>query len=734
MPRAGDTSSGEEERSASSLESQIKSLLERSNGTVKKLDGQISKLDEHLSKTSSAKRNKGRDAGPSLAAQAAAHPFNKWLVCIAGSDSSRAAESDPLNRPLTFDEAPQSPQRSSSARRDSLRPPGSRRDLASSPCHRSQTFPSRGPSAFRTLSPHCFAWADSPLQSSGAQAEQAPRTITKTSRLSPPSTAKNGKADFEVDDVQRLEERMEAKLHTMLQAATAKLAADAASKLDVEMLQVQCARLKEDQEATRADVAIALKECRAARAAFASEHWSAKKILQQAEQLKQGQEFDAREHDACGPAIPEQRRWSVSDDTEDLHASQQPLKTEDGLKEDGRERVTPRQKSSPTRVQVLCRVSTTDVSALRGLVEEVIEKCDALQQGTAREAARLQDDCARRDKSISARCEQLERGLQGTDKSIALIHADVDKNSARMSRDVNKVYSKMEELESQIMAYKANSMDMHSHVLNSQQDLSEKWRTSHMQLSGQVHATTEWCDSFRSDLTNKLQTASEKFTKMEAGVQQLSAALGSVASRVEGNDNEVKVLDQTILHVCTIIQSMQRSIPKEHSGSPVAEMTSSGDRAARLHRATRKQGSSTDHSEQSTNTAHTTRDSAADISSHAGRDSGGADRFTRPPTIGSFDCRGLGDLSLFSSPILSGTGQELFNEDASASLKSAEAVQRIGRAALAQAHRQEEGTHSSNNSNCHAAHGRQRSSLMDRRRSSQSVSPIACPPSVQVVT
>ena len=114
MPRSADASSGEEERSASSLESQIKSLLERSSGTVKKLDCQISKLDQHLLKTSSAKRNKRRDAGPSLAAKAAAHPFNKWLVCIAGSDSSRAAESDPLNRPLTFDEVSMaSPQRSS---------------------------------------------------------------------------------------------------------------------------------------------------------------------------------------------------------------------------------------------------------------------------------------------------------------------------------------------------------------------------------------------------------------------------------------------------------------------------------------------------------------------------------------------------------------------------------------------------------------------------------------------
>jgi len=296
---------------------------------------------------------------------------------------------------------------------------------------------------------------------------------------------------------------------------------------------------------------------------------------------------------------------------------------------------------------------------------------------------------------------------------------------ARVCTDVQKAYLKVDELESQIMTYKTNTMDMQSHMMNSHQDLSDKWRASHMQLSGQVHAATEWCDTLRTELMNKMQTAAEKSSKVEASGQQLAATIASVLSRVEGNENEIKNLDENLLNICSTIHAMQ-SISKLEQGTPSAETSLSRDQAL-YPAATCNQGS-TDHSAHSTNAAQTNRDRTGDSFSRTARDSGGegvrGNRQSNSLAMGEMSP----DFLFSSSPILSDLGG-----DAGACLKSTEAVHRIGRQSRGQVQNQKAGCQLQDASMCRPAdaNGRQPSRTSHNHRP-QPVSPIACSLSAQV--
>ncbi len=441
----------------SSLESQIKSLLERSTGTVAKLDGQISKLDEHLSKSSATKRRKARTpAPPHVLAPAAkgagtqhSHPFNKWLVCVAGSDSSRAAESNLLtsNRPLTLDEISFSspaarsrklPQRVSSlsARRDG--PATVRNDdatgtrafkLASSPGNRMADYSFHAPSAVSSQSP----WLE-------------PRTrVHSTAGHRSPNGSKQGRDGLKVQSEQpspfcavefardrqmtpatdedlamKLEARMEAKLRSMFESVSNEINDHSASKRDLEMLQEQVTRLREEVVTAKSDVAVALKECRAARVAFASEHWSVKKIFEQLESLRKKHQQEVLELEQ---RVLTAAKEAVScGDTKRVH----------GTTPTGYGSASSEMREAVTRLEVAVAALQREVSetseatsqseassaALKALVEELFEKCDAVQHATIAGAESL-------EKKILERCHE-------ADEAIARISKDMRKTSAKV--------------------------------------------------------------------------------------------------------------------------------------------------------------------------------------------------------------------------------------------------------------------------------------------------------------
>jgi hypothetical protein len=469
-----------------SLESQIKNLLERSSSTVTKLDSQISKLDEQLSKNSATKRRKPRSpasarvipsAGAFAAASRGAHPFNKWLVCIAGEDSSRAAESDPLHvtRPLTLDEisivspnfrARKLPENGSGGRRAAQQhaaelemreriPTTSERgrnkavgELASSPGARMPDYSFHAPSALSSRSPFSeprgqsqSARCRSPdLSASPIRGRREDRQDRIEASHAQPSSADEGRpGTVNEGDLRRIEERLEGKLQRMFQTLSSEVTAHSASfasKRDVEMLQSQVTQLREEMVATKSDVVVALNECRAARVAFASEHWSVKKLLEQFESFKKTHREDLLMLEQRADNAPkesgshQQPRKSSVDHSQDGN-------TREGVKNLESALATLERQMSETAA--LTSESSSSASTLKVLMEEMFFKCDVAQQTVSRDLARYQEEALKREQGIVTRCEELERGLQ----KLTCRHSEADDNYARLSKDLRKTISKV---------------------------------------------------------------------------------------------------------------------------------------------------------------------------------------------------------------------------------------------------------------------------------------------------
>jgi len=500
------------------------------SGTVAKLDGQISKLDEHLSKSSATKRRKPRTPGVALAEKDNTHPFNKWLGCIQGSDSSRAktlnfaAESDSLNfpNPLTLDKiivgSPSLTQRrDEAARRVCTKAPHStthataicmrsveresqRRGEAAPFPHRAHTARekceagsnTRGddgvagrdghrvpdlsfhvpaalslhvPSSFSSLSSWTQSRAHSPAHLrirspnfsaspvQGATDDDSPARDKRAGIL--PGALLYASDHEEIPDgldqadLRRLEDRMEAKVRSMLQAVSSQVQVHSASKSDLE---TQVSRLREEMAATKCDVKVALKECRAARVAFASEHWSVKKLLEQLEDLKQFQrqellELEQRLNGApVGVVLPA----SSSDGT-----------VGDGTCPDAvpksQERLDSSSRQDVTRLEALVatlqrQVLETDAAAsegsscataLKALVQEVYEKCDAVQQSASKDLADHKEESLRCQHTLLTRCDSVERSAEAVEKKMSLYHLEVDENVGRVHKQLINVSTKV---------------------------------------------------------------------------------------------------------------------------------------------------------------------------------------------------------------------------------------------------------------------------------------------------
>jgi len=468
----------------SSLEIQIKHLLERSSGTVAKLDGQISKLDEQLTKNSASKRRRPRTPAtarvvPSARSSAAgrerdAHPFNKWLVCIAGEDSSRAAESDPLHvtRPLTLDEisigSPNGHNRKLplSFQLATTRGKGERiattpeqesdkavRELASSPGARMPDYSFHAPSALSSRSPfseermqrlpvHARSpdLAFSPI-GRGKREERQDRVATSPAQ---PGSARESRPNgVDEEDLRKMEERMEAKLRSMIQSLSSEVSAHSAhsaSKRDVEILQSQVTRLKEEVVAAKSDVAVALKECRAARVAFASEHWSVKKLLEHFESFKKKHREDLLKLEQRASGAP---KGSGKDQ---LASKASADEAHDGSARESvkhLELAVATLERQMTETAALANESTSSVSALKSLVEEVFEKCDAVQQTVSTGLAHCQDEAVKQEQGLIARCEELERGMESLDRKLTTRHSEADDSHARLCKDFHKTVSKV---------------------------------------------------------------------------------------------------------------------------------------------------------------------------------------------------------------------------------------------------------------------------------------------------
>jgi hypothetical protein len=466
-----------------SLESQIKNLLERSSSTVTKLDSQISKLDEQLSKNSATKRRKPRSPasvrvipGAFSAASRGAHPFNKWLVCIAGEDSSRASESDPLHvtRPLTLDEMsivspnfrtrkpPENGsgwaahQHAAELEMRERNPTTSERgrnkavgELASSPGARMPDYSFRAPSALSSRSP----FSELRGQSQSARCRSPDLSVSpiecgrrehrqdriEASHAKPSSAGEGRPGTVNEGDLRRIEERLEDKLKRMFKTLSSEVSAHSASfvsKRDVEMLQSQVTQLREEMVATKSDVAVALNECRAARVAFASEHWSVKKLLEQFESFKKKHQEDLLKVEQRADNAPkgrgshQQARKSSVDHSQDGNSRE-------GVKHLESAMATLERQMSETAA--LTSESSSSASALKVLMEEMFDKCDSVQQTVSRDLARYQEEALKREQGVVARCEELERGLQKFTRR----HSEADDSHARLSKDLHKTISKV---------------------------------------------------------------------------------------------------------------------------------------------------------------------------------------------------------------------------------------------------------------------------------------------------
>jgi hypothetical protein len=635
------------------LEGQIKSLLERSSGTVARLDNQISKLDQHLSKKSASKRRGGKARTPATTNSVLgippvagdANPFNKWLVCIAGSDSSRAAESDPLSitRPLTLDEMQMTspPDRcgsllqprkavcaqpkgdtqasyrmadlvpqaagsvvwpgqnretadeqgaSASAKtargfsrngdevgrddKEELNVDGrsSRHDLASMPGQRAPdlSFHAATGLSFHMHDAGGFASIHSPPERSRSPnfsniLEASPvQQAGHEGKISHPSDAQLYTSNFfrkdkrdaiDEDDLRRLEERMEAKIHAFLDSV--RVGTTASSNNDVEALQQQVLRLREEVANTKSDVAVALKECRAARVAFASEHWSVKKLLEQLEDLKQTQRQDILDLQKRVEPISRAAFHAEASPSSPLGKKSEQLLINTCATVTRLDAAVLTLQRQGTECAAAATESKASTTALRSLVQEMFEKSDAVQQASARDLAQHLDDSLVREKRMLKRFEELEQGFAGLEKRISSHYLETDEAVARTAKETRKACSKVDELASHVVANRKQTLDIQSDVLKTLDEVKEKWQGVSVQLSAQMHETTKRFNRLRAEVTDKADLDSQKSTKVEEGVRRLHEAISNVLVRVEANENEIRCLDDNILHICSSIHSLQ---------------------------------------------------------------------------------------------------------------------------------------------------------------------------------
>jgi hypothetical protein len=67
----------------------------------------------------------------------------------------------------------------------------------------------------------------------------------------------------------------------------------------------------------------------------------------------------------------------------------------------------------------------------------------------------------------------------------------------------------MDQVASQVLADKSQMLDKHTEVLSTLSEAKERWTTTHMHLSGHLHATTESCHALRADLSTKIDSKNQ---------------------------------------------------------------------------------------------------------------------------------------------------------------------------------------------------------------------------------
>jgi hypothetical protein len=65
----------------------------------------------------------------------------------------------------------------------------------------------------------------------------------------------------------------------------------------------------------------------------------------------------------------------------------------------------------------------------------------------------------------------------------------------------------VDELSSQLIANKAQALDMQSHLLVTLDEIKDKWQSVHKQRNGQLHPSIEWSHSLYAEVTSKADKA-----------------------------------------------------------------------------------------------------------------------------------------------------------------------------------------------------------------------------------
>lgn len=444
------------EEKISSLESQIKALLDRSCGSLSKLDGQIHKLDEHLSRSSASKRRKSRSPpialfSADLARRNCSNPFDKILGYIAGSDSSRV-DALTFAQPLTLDEittvSPVHNRRLGlAACRDACRDPthqlksekgmgqggSAGPQLASLPGNRMPEISFHPPSALSSLSPFTeprtqgSPWlCEDHRNLFSPVLEENSRKGRQESTASVSKAGERRRGEVDEDDLRLLEERMEQRIEAKFRDMLQSMSERCVSRRDLELLQGQVTRLREEMLENKA-------ECRALRVAIASEHLSVKGVLEKMEGIKQEQQKLETEQNMANATSGKKYKTEV----EAL------IQINSGLQV----AVTALERQMADIAVVTAEHDSSfaeadsSIAALRSLIDQVFEKCDALQKTTSRDFAG--EDLCFVKSIIMARCEKVEHRTEALERIIASHCLESDASAVRVSQDVREVCFKV---------------------------------------------------------------------------------------------------------------------------------------------------------------------------------------------------------------------------------------------------------------------------------------------------
>jgi len=443
------------EEKISSLESQIKALLDRSCGSLSKLDGQIHKLDEHLSRSSASKRRKSRSPpialfSADLARRNCSNPFDKILGYIAGSDSSRV-DALTFAQPLTLDEittvSPVHNRRLGlAACRDACRDPthqlksekgmgqggSTGPQLASLPGNRMPEISFHPPPAISSLSPFTeprtqgSPWlCEDHRNLFSPVLEENSRKGRQESTASVSKAGERRRGGVDEDDLRLLEERMEQRIEAKVRDMLQSMSERCVSRRDLELLQGQVTRLREEMLENKA-------ECRALRVAIASEHLSVKGVLEKMEGIKQEQ-----------PKLETEQNMATSGNKYKTEVEALVQINNNGLQV----AVTTLERQMADMAVVTAEHDSSfaehdsSIAALRSLIDQVFEKCDALQKTASRDFAG--EDLCLVKSIIMARCEKVEHRTEALERIIASQCLDSDASAARASKDVREVCVKV---------------------------------------------------------------------------------------------------------------------------------------------------------------------------------------------------------------------------------------------------------------------------------------------------